>query len=77
MGGIIHQTADYKNYKNAIGYRFRLYLNELVKDHQINLFAVSGIQPIKKNMLNHSYLISNEIYVIMLINHTIQMLSCF
>ena len=31
MGGIIHQTANYKNYKNAIGYSFRFYSTELVK----------------------------------------------
>lgn len=37
MGGIISKTADYKNYKNAIGYSFRFYASEMVKNSQIKL----------------------------------------
>lgn len=37
MGGIISKTADYKNYKNAIGYSFRYYSQEMVNNNQIKL----------------------------------------
>lgn len=69
MGGIIRQTADYKNYKNAIGYSFRYYSTELVQNHQIKLLAIDGIQPTKENILNHSYPINNDFYAITLKGH--------
>lgn len=57
MGGIIHQTANYKNYKNAIGYSFRFYSTELVKEKKIRHLAINGVQPTRENIINKTYLL--------------------
>lgn len=70
MGGIIHQTANYKNYKNAIGYSFRFYSTELVKENKIKHLAINGIKPTRENILNGTYPITNDFYAVTLKGHT-------
>ncbi|MEK4520599.1 substrate-binding domain-containing protein [Psychrobacillus sp. FSL W7-1493] len=64
MGGIIEEVAQYKNYKNAIGYTFRFYANEMVKNDQIKLLNINGIAPTKENIRNNQYPIASEFYVV-------------
>ncbi|MGE7980742.1 PstS family phosphate ABC transporter substrate-binding protein [Psychrobacillus sp. NPDC093200] len=64
MDGIIEEVAQYKNYKNAIGYTFRYYSNEMVKNDQIKLLNINGIAPTKENIRNNQYPIASEYYVI-------------
>ena len=64
MGGIIEQTADYKNYKNSIGYSFRFYSTELVKNNQIKLLPLDGVAPTKENIENGTYPIASEFYAV-------------
>lgn len=70
MGEIIHETANYKNYKNAIGYSFRYYSTELVKENEIKHLAINGVYPTRENILNGTYPITNEFYAITLKGHT-------
>ncbi len=64
MGGIIVQTADYKNYKNAIGYSFRFYSTEMVKNDQIKLLSIDGVAPTLENIENGTYPIASEFYAV-------------
>lgn len=64
MGGIIEQTADYKNYKNAIGYSFRFYSTEMVQNNQIKLLKLDGVAPTKENIINGTYPIASEFYAV-------------
>ena len=64
MAGIIERTADYKNYKNAIGYSFRFYSTEMVKNEQIKLLSINGVEPTRENIENGSYPISGDFYVV-------------
>ncbi len=64
MGGIIETTADYKNHKNAIGYSFRFYADEMVNNNQIKLLKINGIYPNTDNIENGSYPISSEFYAV-------------
>lgn len=64
MGTIISRTADYKNYKNAIGYSFRFYATEMVSNHQIKLLRVNDIQPSTQNIENGSYPIASDFYAV-------------
>lgn len=66
MGGIIEFVADYKNYKNAIGYSFRFYSSEMVKNDQIRLLSINGIAPTIENIANDTYPISGEFYAVKL-----------
>ncbi|MER2007504.1 MAG: substrate-binding domain-containing protein [Psychrobacillus sp.] len=64
MGGIIEEVAQYKNYKNAIGYTFRFYSNEMVKNDQIKLLNINGIAPTIENIRNNQYPIASEFYLV-------------
>ncbi|MBO4897894.1 MAG: substrate-binding domain-containing protein [Clostridia bacterium] len=64
MGGIIKQTADYKNYKNAIGYSFRFYSTEMVKNNQIKLLSVNGVYPELKSIENGTYPLASYFYAV-------------
>ena len=64
MGGIITKTADYRNYKNALGYSFRFYSTEMVKNNQIKLLSVDGIEPTLENIENDNYPIASHFYAV-------------
>ena len=66
MGGIVRSVADYKNYKNAIGYSFRFYVTAMVPDDQIKLLAVEGIAPTVENIASGSYPLSGQFYAVRL-----------
>ena len=64
MGGIINTVADYKNFKNAIGFSFRFYCTEMVNNNQIKLLGVNGVKPTEENVENGSYPISNSFFAV-------------
>lgn len=64
MGGIITKTADYKNYKNAIGYSFRFYSTQMVKNDMIKLLGINGIEPTLENIENGTYPVASEFYAV-------------
>ena len=64
MGGIITRTADYKNYKNAIGYSFRFYSTEMVKNNMIKLLKINGVAPTLENIENGTYPIVGDFYAV-------------
>ena len=64
MGGIIKEVASYKNYDNAIGFSFRFYSTEMVKNGDIKLLALDGVMPSKETIRDGSYPISNNFYAV-------------
>ena len=64
MGGIIHEVSQYKNYKNAIGYTFRYYSNEMVRNREIKLLEINGVAPTKETIRSNSYPITSEFYIV-------------
>ena len=64
MDGIITRTADYKNYKNALGCSFRFYSTEMVTSNEIKLLAVDGIRPTRENIENDTYPITSDFYAV-------------
>lgn len=64
MGDIISEVANYRNYKNAIGYTFRFYSTEMVGNDEIKLLEINGVAPTKENIQNNSYPITSEFYII-------------
>ena len=64
MGGIISKTADYKNYKNAIGYSFRYYSREMVDNNQIKLLNIEGVAPTIENIENGTYPVVSEFFAV-------------
>jgi len=64
MGGIIEEVSNYKNHKNAIGFSFRFFSQEMVKNKKIKHIAVNGVEPTKENIQNGTYPITAEFYAI-------------
>ncbi|GKW46327.1 PstS family phosphate ABC transporter substrate-binding protein [Planococcus sp. NCCP-2050] len=64
MGGIIEEVASYRNYKNAIGYTFRFYSTEMVKNDKIKLLSIDGMEPSIENIRSSDYPLASEFYAI-------------
>ncbi|WP_099156937.1 PstS family phosphate ABC transporter substrate-binding protein [Virgibacillus ndiopensis] len=64
MGGIITEISEYKNRSNAIGFSFRYFSHEMVKNGKIKNIAVEGVLPTKETIQNNSYPIVAEFYAV-------------
>lgn len=64
MGGIIHQTANYRNYKNALGYSFLFYASEMNRSGDIHLLDINGIKPSRESIRSGEYPYAAEFYAV-------------
>ncbi len=64
MGDIINDTANYRNYRAALGFSFRYYSTELLKNDQIKLLSVDGVAPTVENIRNGSYPLVATAYMV-------------
>ncbi|WP_339253230.1 substrate-binding domain-containing protein [Sporosarcina sp. FSL W8-0480] len=64
MGTIIGEVSDYKNHKNAIGYTFRYYSTQMVKNNKIRLLSVNGVEPTVETIRSGEYPITSEFYAV-------------
>lgn len=64
MGGIIEETAEYKNFSNAIGYSFLFFVVGMKNNDQIQLLKVNGVYPERKNIENGEYPFTGDFYAI-------------
>lgn len=66
MGGIIWQTANYRNHQNAIGYSFHFFTTGMIANNQIKLLEIDGIRPDKRTIRNGTYPFTGDFYAITL-----------
>ena len=64
MGGIIDEVSAYKNYNNAIGYTFRYYSTQMVKNNKIRLLEINGVEPTVETIRSGDYPITGDVYAI-------------
>ncbi|MBQ9694684.1 MAG: substrate-binding domain-containing protein, partial [Kiritimatiellae bacterium] len=64
MGGIINDVAAYRNHREAIGFSFRFFTEEMFKNGDIKLLAIDGIKPTVENIRNNTYPFLGEFAVI-------------
>ena len=64
MGGIIRDVADYRNHLGAIGYTFRYYALELVRDKRIRLLEVDGVAPTPDTIRSGAYPLVGDAYLV-------------
>lgn len=64
MGDIIQDTANYRNYKAALGFSFRYYSTEMLRNSQIKLLSVDGVAPTVENIRNGSYPLVTTVYMV-------------
>ena len=66
MGDIISQAADYANYGNAIGFSFRFYVSEMIKNEEVRILKVNGVYPDLETIGNGEYPLASPFYAITL-----------
>lgn len=64
MAGIIERASDYRNHKNAIGFSFRYYADQLVGNKGIKLLTVDGVAPTVENIRAGRYPLTSEFYAV-------------
>ena len=64
MMGIIENIANYNNYKNAIGFSFRYYTEDMVKNNNVKLLSIDGEMPNLENNSNDKYPINTKLYAV-------------
>ena len=64
MMGIIENIANYNNYKNAIGFSFRYYTEDMVKNNNVKLLSIDGEMPTLENISNDKYPINTKLYAV-------------
>jgi phosphate transport system substrate-binding protein len=64
MEGMYHAVADYKNYKNSLGYSFRFYVNEMINENQVKLLALEGINPTVEHIAAGTYPAADDFYAV-------------
>ncbi len=70
MGGVLQQTAQYRNQANAIGYSFRFYAMQLVNVPKLKYLSINGVYPSKESILDETYPITSNFYAIYLKDNT-------
>jgi phosphate transport system substrate-binding protein len=64
MGGIIEETAQYKNSKSAVGFSFLYYATQMKNNAQIKLLSIDGIKPSEETVRNGEYPFTSMFYAI-------------
>lgn len=64
MGAIIDRTASYKNFDNAIGYSFLYFVTGMVKNDQVKLLKINGVNPEKATIESNTYPFCGDFYAI-------------
>jgi len=64
MGGIIKETADYKNYGNAIGFSFLFYATEMVNNKEIKVLDIDGVKAMRKTIQDGTYPLTADFYAV-------------
>jgi phosphate transport system substrate-binding protein len=71
MLGMYNAIAKYKNYKNAIGFSFRYYIESMLNDaelKQVKFLDVDGVSPTKENIASGAYPYSGQFYAVTVSN---------
>jgi phosphate transport system substrate-binding protein len=64
MLDIVNQTANFRNYRNALGYSFLFYTTQMVRNDQVKLLSINNIFPSNETIRNGTYPYSDEFYAI-------------
>jgi phosphate transport system substrate-binding protein len=67
MGGMYNAVADYKNYKNSIGYSFRFYIESMLNDEtlkNVKLLSIDGVAPTAETIADDTYPFGDDFYAV-------------
>lgn len=69
MGGLVDVVANYQNHKNAIGYSFRYYVQNMNYDANIKCLKINGVEPNKENIANRTYPLTDTFFAVTVKGH--------
>jgi len=64
MGGIIEETLNYENRKNAIGFSFRFFSETMVQNNKIKHLAINGVSPSITSIQQDTYPFVSPFYAV-------------
>lgn len=64
MVGIIDKVSDYKNKTNYIGFSFRYYMEGIIKNSNVKILKIDGIEPNIENIREEKYPITGSLYAV-------------
>lgn len=64
MVGIINQVSNYKNKTNSIGFSFRYYMEGIIRNPNVKLLKVDGVEPNVENIKEDKYPITTSLYAV-------------
>jgi len=64
MVGIINKVSNYKNKTNSIGFSFRYYMEKIIKNPNVKMLKIDGIEPNVDNIKNGDYPIITSLYAV-------------
>ena len=63
----MYMAVAYKNHKNALGYSFLYYINDMIAENKIKFLSINGIEPTAANIACGDYPFAHDFYAITVI----------
>jgi phosphate transport system substrate-binding protein len=70
MMGMYEVVADYKNYKNSLGYSFLYYIRDMADKGKVRFLSIDGIAPTPETIASGEYPFINNFYAVTVSNRT-------
>ena len=64
MMGMYERVADYRNYRNSLGYSFLYYIRDMIGENKVKFLSVDGIAPTPENIVSGAYPFADSFYAI-------------
>ena len=64
MGGMYQAVAHYQNHKNALGYSFRFYINDMIDEDNVKLLSIDGVAPTALSIADKTYPFAHDFYAV-------------
>ncbi len=64
MVGIIEKVSDYRSKPGSIGFSFRYYVEGIIKNPDIKMISIDGVEPNKENIREENYPITTSVYAV-------------
>ncbi|MDR1322692.1 MAG: substrate-binding domain-containing protein [Gracilibacteraceae bacterium] len=64
MMGMYRRVANYRNYKNSLGYSFLYYISDMIGENKVKCLSVDGIAPTPENIASGAYPFALDFYAV-------------
>ena len=64
MGGMYRAVADYRNYRNSLGYSFLYYIRDMIGAGKIKFLSIDNVAPTRETIVSGQYPYALEFYAV-------------